>query len=62
MLVLVRGFSYTPRDSYCGEFYTLDTSFSEVIFMSVLVIRFSYIFYVCLVQWGVSIRHTSCCV
>ena len=49
MLVLVRGFSYTPHDSYCGEFYTLDASFSEVILMSVSVISFSYIFHVCLV-------------
>ena len=46
MLVLVRGLSYTPRDSYCDEVYTPGASFSEVIFLHtsllVSVRSFSY--------------------
>ena len=46
MLVLVRGFSYTPHDSYRDEFYTPGASFSEAIFLhtslQVLMRSFSY--------------------
>ena len=47
MIDLVRGFSYTPHDSYCDELYTPGASFSKAIFMSVLVRRFTYIFHAC---------------
>ena len=46
MIGLVRGFSYTPHDSYRDELYTPGASFSKAIFMSVLVRSLiSYIFH-----------------
>ena len=47
MIILVRGFSYTPHDSYRDEFYTPGANFSEAIFLHtsllVLMRSFSYI-------------------